>query len=48
MKRDEPKTPTAVYGPLGLTYHPNKKANATADSLENQFISHDLCDENHE
>jgi hypothetical protein len=33
---------------LGITCHPKEKAKATADSLENQFTSHDLCDENHE
>jgi hypothetical protein len=48
MKMDEPKAPTAVHGPLGITYHSNEKANMTADCLENQFKSHDLCDENHE
>jgi hypothetical protein len=37
-----------VRGPLGITYHPNKKANVIADCLENRFKSHDLCDENHE
>jgi hypothetical protein len=30
------------------TYHPNEKANVIADSLETQFTSHDLCDENRE
>jgi hypothetical protein len=48
MKRDGPKAPTAVYDPLGAIYHPNEKANAIAHCLENQFTSHDLCDENHE
>jgi hypothetical protein len=48
MKRDGPKAPAAVYGPLGITYHANEKANAIADYLENQFTSHDLCDENYE
>jgi hypothetical protein len=48
MKRDGPKAPTAVHGPLGRTYHLNEKANMSADSFENQFTSHDLCDENHE
>jgi hypothetical protein len=48
MKRDEPKAPTAVHGPLGITYHLNEKANATADCLENHFTTHDLCDKNHE
>jgi hypothetical protein len=28
-------------------FHPLKKENAIADSLENQFTQHDLCDENH-
>jgi hypothetical protein len=47
MKRDGPKAPTTIHGHLGITYHLNEKANVTADSLENQFMSHDLCDENH-
>jgi hypothetical protein len=47
MKRDGPKTPTAVHGPLGITYHPNEKVNVIADCLENQFTSHDPRDENH-
>jgi hypothetical protein len=46
MKRDGPKAPTAVHGPLGITYQPNEKANVIADCLEFQFTSHDLCDEN--
>jgi hypothetical protein len=48
MKRDLPKAPTAVHGSLGITYHPNKKANVTVDALENEFTFDDLCDENHE
>jgi hypothetical protein len=48
MKTDEPVVPTAVHGPLGITYNPNEKANAIADCLENQFTPHDVCDENHE
>jgi hypothetical protein len=48
MKRDEPKAPTVVHVPLIITYHTNEKAYATADYLENQFTSHDLCDENRE
>jgi hypothetical protein len=48
IDRDGPKAPTAVPGPLGITCHPNEKANVIADYLENQFTSHDLCDENHE
>jgi hypothetical protein len=37
-----------IHGPLGITYHPNKKVNMIADCSENHFTSHDLCDENHE
>jgi hypothetical protein len=48
MKRDGPKEPTAVHGTLGITRHPNEKANMIAGCLENQFTSHDLCDGNHE
>jgi hypothetical protein len=47
MKRDRPKAPTAIRGPLGFTFHPLEKGNAIADCLENQFTSHELCDENH-
>jgi hypothetical protein len=25
MKRDGPKEPAAIHGPLGITYHPNEK-----------------------
>jgi hypothetical protein len=46
--RDGPKTPTAIHDLLGITYQANEKANVIADCLENQFTSHDLCDENHE
>jgi hypothetical protein len=48
MKRDGPKAPAAVQGPLGIMYHPNEKANLIADCVENQFTCHDLCDENNE
>jgi hypothetical protein len=47
LRRDGPKLPTAIHGPLGITYQPNEKTNVIADCLENQFTSHDLCDENH-
>jgi hypothetical protein len=47
MKRDGPKAPVTAYGPVGITYYPNKKAKMIVDCLENQFTSHDLCDENH-
>jgi hypothetical protein len=40
MKRDGPRAPTAIHGPLGL------KAKTIADCLENLFTPHDLCDEN--
>jgi hypothetical protein len=43
-----PNTPGTVHGRLGITYHTNEKASVTADYLETQFTSHDLCDENHE
>jgi hypothetical protein len=42
IKRDGPKAPTAVHGPLGI-----ERANVITDCSENQFTSHDLCDENH-
>jgi hypothetical protein len=46
MKRDAPKAPTAVHGPLGVTYPSIVKVNVIADCLENQIKSLDLCDEN--
>jgi hypothetical protein len=48
LKRNEPRAPIAIHGPLRLEVIPLEKANATADCLENQFTSHDLFDENHE
>jgi hypothetical protein len=48
MKRDGPKVPGVVHGPLGITCHQNDKANSIGDCLENNFTSHDLCNENHE
>jgi hypothetical protein len=48
MQSDGPKAPTAVHGPLGITYHLNEKANVTGNCLEKQFSSHDLYVENHE
>jgi hypothetical protein len=47
-EKDGPKAPTAIHAALGITYHPNVKANVTADCVENHFTSHDLRDENHE
>jgi hypothetical protein len=34
-KVEGPRAPTAVHDPLGITYHPNDKANMNADCLEN-------------
>jgi hypothetical protein len=48
MNRDGPKAPTAVHGPLEITYHPNEKASVITECLENRLTSHGLCDENHE
>jgi hypothetical protein len=47
-KTDGLKPPTARHAPLRITYYPNKKANTIVNCSENQFTSHDLCDENHE
>jgi hypothetical protein len=47
IKRDGPKAPNAIHGPSDLKFHPSKKPNETADCLENQFTTHDLCDKNH-
>jgi hypothetical protein len=46
MKRDGPKAPAAVHGPLGIIYHLNEEANVTVNCLEKQFTSHNLCDDN--
>jgi hypothetical protein len=48
LKRDGPRAPTAIHGPLGLKFLSLEKANAIADCLENQFTPHDLCDDNQE
>jgi hypothetical protein len=34
MKMDGPKAPTATHVPVGITHHPNEKANVIADCLE--------------
>jgi hypothetical protein len=47
MKRDGPKAPTAIHGPLRLKFIPLEKVNAIADSLENQLTPHNMCEENH-
>jgi hypothetical protein len=46
MKRVGPKASTAIRGPLGFTFHPLEKTSAIAYCLQNQFTSHELCDEN--
>jgi hypothetical protein len=48
MKRDGPKAPTSVHGPLEIICHLNEKANVIADCLENQFTFYDSCNENFE
>jgi hypothetical protein len=48
LKRDGLRAPTAIHGASGLKFHPSEKDNASADCLEIQFTTHDLCDENHE
>jgi hypothetical protein len=48
IKGDGPRVPTAIRSALCITYYPNEKTNATANCVENQFTSVDLCDENHE
>jgi hypothetical protein len=42
MKRDGPKAPATVHGPLGVTYHLNKEADTIANCLGNQFTSHNV------
>jgi hypothetical protein len=37
LKKNGPKAQTPVHGPLGITYHPNEKANVIVDCLENRF-----------
>jgi hypothetical protein len=46
-KRNGPKAPSAIYGPLGPILYPIDKANIIADCLETQFRAHDLCDCGH-
>jgi hypothetical protein len=46
--RNGPRAPTVIHGLLGIKYQPEDKAKAIADCLENQFTSHNVCDENHE
>jgi hypothetical protein len=47
MKRDGPKALTAIRGPLRFIFHPLEKVSAIAECLEEQYASHELCNENH-
>jgi hypothetical protein len=47
MAHSEARAPTAVHGPLGITFHPLEKASSIADCLEKQITPHDLREENH-
>jgi hypothetical protein len=47
IKKDGPKAPSAVHGPLGPIFYPLHKVNIIADCLEIQFIAHDLCASDH-
>jgi hypothetical protein len=46
-KRDGPKAPSAIHGPLSPTFYSIDKANIIADCLENQLRAHDLYDCDH-
>jgi hypothetical protein len=46
LKRDGPRTPTAIHGSSDLKLYPSGKANAISDCLEIQFSPHELCAEN--
>jgi hypothetical protein len=46
MKRDGPKSATAIHGTSGLKFSPLDKANAIARCLENLFTLHDLYEGN--
>jgi hypothetical protein len=48
LKSDRPRAPSAIHGPLSVTFLPLDKANVIAVCFENQFTPHNLCDENHE
>jgi hypothetical protein len=48
MKSDGSKAPITLHSPLGITYHPNEKAKATADCLESHVTSYGLYDKNHQ
>jgi hypothetical protein len=48
LKRDGPRTPTAIHGVSGLKFHRFEKTNVISDCLKIQFTSHDLYDDNHE
>jgi len=48
MKMARSKAPTAIHSSSILKFFPLENANVIADCQENQFSSHDLCEENHE
>jgi hypothetical protein len=48
IKRNGPKAPTSIHGPLSLNFLQVEKVHAIADCSKNNFTHHDLCDENHE
>jgi hypothetical protein len=43
-KRDAPKAPYAIDGPLGPVFYSIDETIAVAHCLENQVTEHDLCD----
>jgi hypothetical protein len=45
IKRNGPRAPTAIHGPLGFKY-PALQKTTIADCLENKFTPHDLWYEN--
>jgi hypothetical protein len=40
LKRDRPRSPTAIHGLSSLKFLPSEKANVIADCMENQFTHH--------
>jgi hypothetical protein len=48
MKRDSPKVPTALHGPIRITYEPNEKTSMTVFCLGNQVACHGLCNKIHD
>jgi hypothetical protein len=46
IKRAGTKESTAIHGRLVLKYHSTDTGNVITTAWKNQFILHDLCDEN--